>query len=359
VTEGGAKKSERFERMRAAFDAARTARPDLLCESQFIFGGRVARMRIVGPALAEHITRPFAHLRTSSDARAALTIDLWDERETHVPYPMQSGSRAMDVPDTIFPSGHGVLAASPSGRFVRYECPAWVTWFDRGARHMIGWRFCADRLSIHERTRPLPFLLAVWYADQGVHVIHAGLVARGQRGVLLCGSNGAGKSTSSLMCMAAGFDFLSDDHVGIDSPGDTAFLGHSMFGTTRIEPSHLTRFPWLAPHGLPSPEPLEGKSLVLLDEVMPERMRVSVPVVAIGLPRIVDRPHSSIRRASGGETLRAIAPSSLMLMPFGATRGRFDALGRLAEHVPAYWLELGRDLGDIAPRVDELLALVK
>jgi len=238
---------------------------------------------------------------------------------------------------------------------VRYDCTAWVTWLDRAARRIVGWRANADRLSMHERTRPLPFLLPVWYADQGVQVIHAGLVARDGRGVLFCGANGAGKSTSSLACLCAGLDFLSDDHVGLEAKSDGTFVGHSVFGSTRLEPDHLERFPELLPHAIPSPEWFETKSLILVAESMPERVIPSVPIRAIALPMLGDGPDTRVTPIGRAAALRALAPSTLMQMPFGATADRFAELARLTASVPAFKLELGRDVRGIAPRVHELI----
>lgn len=343
-----------YDRALAACEQALTARPELVFESSFMFGGQQVRMRVVGRELSEHLTRPFAHLRTPPDdsAPAALTIDVWDERQAHVPYP--SGGDT-DPTETVWPAGNGMLAVSAATRYVRYDCTAWVTWIDRAARRIIGWRANADRISMHERTRPLPFLLPIWYADSGVDVIHAGLVARNEKGVLFCGSNGSGKSTSSLASMCGGLDFLSDDHVGLEERADGSFVGHSVFGSTRVEPDHLTNFPQLIPYAIPSPEWYETKSLILVAEAMPLRVKPSVPIRAIALPMIVDAPRGRILPASRAEALRALAPSTLMQMPFGATPNRFTKLSRLAMSVPAFRLELGRDIGGIAPRVRELL----
>ena len=248
-----------------------------------------------------------------------------------------------------------MLALSAATRYVRYDCTAWVTWLDRGARRIVGWRANADRLSMHERTRPLPFLLPVWYADQGVQVIHAGLVARDGCGVLFCGANGAGKSTSSLACLCAGLDFLSDDHVGLEARRDGSFVGHSVFASTRLEPDHLVRFPELVPHAIPSPEWYETKSLILVAEAFPERVIPSVPIRAIVLPVLGEGQRSSATPIGRAAALRALAPSTLMQMPFGATADRFAELARLTAAVPAFRLDLGRDVRGIAPAVHEVL----
>lgn len=144
--------SDAYDRARAACDSAMTAAGEQLFERHFVFGGHQVRMRVA---------------------------DVWDERAVGVPYPLGGDLRA---DETIWPIGQGCLAVSPATRFVRYDCSSWVTWLDRAAGRVVGWRANADRLSVHERTRPIPFLLPVWYGDRGLDIVHAGLIARGDKG---------------------------------------------------------------------------------------------------------------------------------------------------------------------------------
>lgn len=65
--------------------------------------------------------------------------------------------------------------------------------------------------------------------------VHAGCVAQGGAGVLLCGASGAGKSTLSFACACAGWTFVSDDctwllpdreePVGVGRPHQARFRG--------------------------------------------------------------------------------------------------------------------------------------
>ena len=343
-----------FDRARNAVDTALAQAGPELAVCEFLFGGERVRMRSAGHNLAHHLSRPFSHLSVANDptATASLTIDVWDERKVHVPYPSESD---INPADTSWPGGHGMLSVSPATRFLRYDCSSWVTWLDRAAGRIVAWRANSDRLSMHERTRPLPFLLPVWYADRGLHIIHAGLVARDDTGILFCGHNGAGKSTTSLACLCAGLDFLSDDHVGlVEHKGQ--YVGHSVFASTRLEPDHLERsFPELLPHAIKSDEWFESKSLVLVGEAMPERVRRWAPIKAIVLPVQVNQPSSRLQPVSRAEALRALAPSTLMQMPFGATATRFRELAQLTMTVPAYRLELGRNIAAIAPSVRDLM----
>ncbi|MGH7719385.1 MAG: hypothetical protein ACREON_11145, partial [Gemmatimonadaceae bacterium] len=116
-----------FAVLQDAFHSALAARPDLLHECSYAFGGRPVRIRIVGNALAHHFLRPFAHLRLHDApplTPPAMQMDFWDESETEIGRPV-SGPAADDA---VWPTDDGQFAASADGRMIRYEDADAVTW---------------------------------------------------------------------------------------------------------------------------------------------------------------------------------------------------------------------------------------
>jgi len=338
-----------FSRMRTAFGQAVATNPDRLLESYYTFAGQIVRIRIVGRELAEQIGRPFSHLRMNGSVSPApqLTIDLWDVNETNIR--LHVGPARPDL------GWADATAVSPDGRFLGQRLPNTFTCLDRKAEHIIGSIAWSDDVFIYERGKPLTRPLVMWHNDRNVHVIHAGLVSRNEQGVLFAGRSGSGKSTSTLACLCAGFNYLSEDFVGLQRLKDGSFVGHSLYNSVFLETDDLARFPDLIPHAIKGRFPYEGKSLILLSQVFPKRLERSVPIKALALPRIVDSPRSRIRPASKGEALLAVGPSSLFMALSPEDCG-FERLVQLVEHVPSYWLELGRDRSEIPRRVEELLA---
>jgi hypothetical protein len=77
-----------------------------------------------------------------------------------------------------------------------------------------------------------------------ITILHAGCVARGDRGVLLCGEPGAGKSCLAYACVKSGWTLLSDDFSALvrDPRGNTVIgRPHRL----RFRPSALHLFPEL------------------------------------------------------------------------------------------------------------------
>jgi hypothetical protein len=70
--------------------------------------------------------------------------------------------------------------------------------------------------------------------------VHAGCVVRDGRGVLLCGSSTAGKSTLAYACAKAGWTWLSDDCTCLlPDSDDRSAIGRTSIGRLRLD---ATRF---------------------------------------------------------------------------------------------------------------------
>jgi len=338
-----------FKLMESAFNHAMEGNPDISNVSTYIFGGYNARLRILGHELARGITKAFAHLQANglSNEPPFLTIDVWDQEETGVCCRVDALNENMGC--------EKVIAMSSDGRFVGEQLANTLTCYNNKTQHIISSIVRGGETSVYVSCKPLARALLEWHNDRGVQMVHAGLVAQHGNGVLFVGKSGCGKSTSALACLSAGFDFLSEDYVGLQRLDDGSFIGHSLYNSVFLSPDHLARFPALIPYVMEG-MPHEEKSAVVLSQVFPERLKRVVPIRALVLPRIVDTTRSMVRPASKGEALLSLGPSSLLQIPNRrlGIRG-FGKLARLVEQVPSYWLDLGRDLDSIPLRMEELL----
>lgn len=337
----------------SAFQCAVQKRPDLVCESYYCFGGQSVRMRVVGRALAHHLTRAFAHLEIAALGSQVpqLTIDLWDESESGIPHPTNSLDGASDL---TWKTSGGLLTAYAGGRLLSFQQSAGATWFERRSRHIIGWRHSGEQLEMVERSKPLPFLLSIWYYDHSVYILHAGLISQDGQGVLIGGPSGTGKSTTSLVCLLAGFDFLGDDHIGLSVGADGAFVGYSLYNGARLSPDVLSQLPTFQPYAVPSDSLKDDKFLVLLSEVLPAQVERAVTLCAIVLPRISHLAKSRLQPASKREAMLRLAPTSFFT-PFSSGARGFQRLGQLVDQVPRYWLDMTEHPDEIPPLIQQVL----
>ena len=340
-----------FAAMRTDFERAVKRFPEEVYQSFYTFAGRSVRIRVVGRQLAEHIVRPFAHLRPPEPPRESpqLAIDLWDDNKTERRPP--PGPEYDDLPWTE------ATVQSTGDRFLGQRLPHTFSCLDRHASHILATIAWHDRIFIYERAKPLARLLLTWHNDRQIQIIHTGLVARDGKGVLLVGKSGSGKSTSSLACIAAGFDYLSEDYVGLEECDDGSFLGHSLYNSLFAKTTHLARFEDLFPHAYRGRLPHEEKSVLVLSQLFPERLRRTVPIRALAFPQVVDAERTEFRPASKGEALLALGPSSLLQIPNRRLGSQvFGRLAQLVARVPCYCLKLGNDLRSIPACIDDLVA---
>ncbi len=120
--------------------------------------------------------------------------------------------------------------------------------------------------SLYERGRPLKTPLTVWMRDRNVQVAHAACVALEGRGALLLGASGSGKSTLAARCLAAGFEFLSDDKVALTGDAATGFTGHSLNNSLHLSADSIDLVPELAASAVAPATKLDDKFRVPLAE---------------------------------------------------------------------------------------------
>jgi hypothetical protein len=333
-----------FNLMRENFARAAARSPYGVSCLYYILAGELVQFRIVGQKLARLLRLPFAHLEKGRAIGevAHLTIELWDQAETGF-----DGSEP----------GSWMTYPLVHDRYAAYRFHGTCVHFDRISRHMIGSVANAETLSLYERGRPLHPPLARWLNDRRVPLIHAGLVSKAGKGVLLAGAGGSGKSTTAITCLEAGYQYLSDDLLGLQILPDGSAIGHSLYNSTYLEVSHLSRFSKLGCHAVKNGDNAEDKLLVLFSEIFPTRLERAANINVIVLPRVSHQSQSTFSLAPKSKALFALAPSSRNVNK-GLGVADFEALVQLVERVPCYWLDLAEDLEEIPRCVDKLLGAV-
>lgn len=309
--------------------------------------GHPVRLRVAGNAWADIVAASMGHLAgaTAAGVKPALTVDVWDVAETGVqPPPLME-------PDLSAPPI--LMKSSDDGRFVGEERAHGMQWLDRSSDHIVGFAQSADRLNLDERARPFHKMLSAWLEDRGVQFVHSGLITHADKGILFVGNGGAGKSTSSISCLRAGMGYLGDDFIGLGVE-DNRFVGYGLYASCLLNVHHIKRFPDLQPLAHAPHYDYELKYVLYLTEAFPKCLRRRTGIHALMLPRVVDAEVTTFRLATKGETLKAIAPTSVMLLP-RPNRAAFERLTQLVQVTPSYWLELGRRV-DLIPDAVKALA---
>ena len=223
--------------------------------------------------------------------------------------------------------------------------------YDAARRAALYWVAASDVVPWWESSFPLRTILHWWGAPTPLQPVHAGGVGSEGCGVLVAGNSGAGKSTTSLACLEAGMDYVGDDYVLVDVE---ALRVHSLYGTVKLEPHNLERFPALAPLIVNAERLDVEKAMAFLHDHRPERLVAELQVQAIVMPKVTGVIDSHLEPASAAVALRVLAPTTSYHLP-GYRREVFTKLTALVRSLPCYHLHAGTDLEQVAATVASLV----
>jgi hypothetical protein len=206
-----------------------------------------------------------------------------------------------------------------------------------------------------ERSIPIRHILHWWtQAQPAGQLVHAGAVGTPAGGMLLLGASGAGKSTTTLACLAGGLKIASDDFVLV-APAQGSPAIHSISATAKLSRSALLRFPELAAKMVNPQEQEPEKALFFLDRFSPSPLIGTMPLKALVMLNRLDRHDTSFAPVSAAAALQASAPNTLFLLP-GDRSQAFTRIAQIFRDHPCFRLDLGHDLAQIPERIGELLA---
>jgi hypothetical protein len=316
------------------------------------FADRRIRLRFAGSELADALLpalRPrLVDPDPDSTTQPHATIELWQERSV-VGCALALPWRESDLAARGLLRGPGdadVVAVHEAGSGA-------VTLIDRRARVLLHRVPDSFELPWWERAAPLRPALFWALSEPGRHLVHAGAVGDDRRGgILLAGAGGSGKTTVALAALAAGMRYVADDYLLLHTRPEP--VAWNLFATAKLDAGHLARIPRFAPAISISADPVaDEKSVLDIADLLPDALAPSLPIRAIVVPRIRGG-RTVLRRASAGEALLALAPSTAFQMPFddGAV---VASLAEVARGVPAFGLDVGDDIDELANAIDDVL----
>jgi hypothetical protein len=223
--------------------------------------------------------------------------------------------------------------------------------YDADRQIGLWWTQDYTRLPLYQRAAPFLLLFHWWHAlgRDGSLLLHAAAVGtKDERGLLLSGRGGSGKSTTAVACLLDGeWRYLADDYCVVRAGTETPTV-HSLYCSAKIDAKTLAGFPGLtrsvsSPDGWRDPQ---EKIILNLHRSFSKRLRRELPLRAILLPSVPKennraRPNRFTPVGSGA-AVRALAPSTLFQLP-GAAANNFRMIAALTNGLPCFELELGSE----------------
>jgi len=170
--------------------------------------------------------------------------------------------------------------------------------------------------------------------------LHAACVAAGERGILVAGPSGAGKTTLAVALAYAGLSFLADDMVFL-SPTDAGITVLGFADEVDVTDQTMAMFPALRPVARPQLAG-GGKWSLRLEDACAAPVRLACRPALLVLARVGNGDDSRIAPLSASEALIELTPN-LLLTDALASQAHLGVLAQLADTTTCVRLETGRD----------------
>jgi hypothetical protein len=307
----------------------------------FRFGGLVVGIRAEPGGLAA-LTGMIAH-RAVGDLPATALLDITaaaaPELEPLLPSDPHGPDRVLLSSATAYclwdPHGGGKLTA-----------------IDRTNRRGVVWYRAAGRLASWDVARPFLHAFKGLAPATGLLPVHAAAVALGGRGILIAGFSGAGKTSTALACVEAGWRYVGDDVVLLGGP---PLRATNLYRSARVREDMFARLP----ASLAGLVTLSTDSGELKAEVDIGRLAASVigdaAIAAIVVPRRQGAPGVVIAPLRRSAALRELSVNTLVAMP-GDAAASHEAMARAMHDTPCYCLDPGPDLARVPAALASLAA---
>jgi hypothetical protein len=224
--------------------------------------------------------------------------------------------------------------------------------YHRPTRRAVYWVPRAENLPYWEMAAPFRTVFHWWSSSFDGQLTHAAVVGKSGRGVLLVGRGGSGKSTTALLSVEAGLDYIGDDYVLLT--GDPEPAAHSLYSSAKMHTAFLGQALPAWRRQVATEIGPEKKSLFFLHETRPEQIRRQLRIAAIVQPQVTTRPVAQWQSRRALDALLAAGPSTMYQLP-DARQGTLSFLARLAAGLPTKTLLLGQNLGSGPARIAEWL----
>lgn len=304
--------------------------------------GDILCLEFAGNALEETLTRALSHLEILPPSpQPSMTICIWDSISTSTPMPPPLYDHA------------NVSTGKDENTFLHYQLGADTFHFFHPKKDKaLYWIRSPAQIPWWETVSPLRILLNQWFERKDRLILHASAVATSDGGCLLAGPAGSGKSTTALSCLFNGMRYAADDLLLASN--DDEPMGYCLYSTAKLRRNTYSFLPHLAAYETRWKNSEPDKAVFFLSEAFEKTIVERFSIKAILLPQVVDAEETTWVPAKALDALKALAPSSIFLIP-GAGRRKFEQMSRFVRKIPAYHLRLGRDHGRIPEVVSRLI----
>lgn len=205
-----------------------------------------------------------------------------------------------------------------------------------------------------EKASPFRMILNWWVETKGWFLLHAASVGYLDKGLIIVGKSGKGKTSTALTALTTGkLSYIGDDYILLDQKKNPWAV--SLYSSAKLDSLTVKRFPELKKAITKSKDPTQ-KSTVYLNDFDSKKIVRTLPVKAVVIPQVKNSKESTYESIPPSQALFALAPSTIFqLLPENPTTHSFSDITKLVSKLPCYQFYAGHDKNIIAQKLKELL----
>ena len=191
---------------------------------------------------------------------------------------------------------------------------------------------------------------------QGVFPLHAAAVALDQKGLIIAGNSGQGKSTLLLHLLKEEMQYMGDDTVLLKQQSECPEM---LAFPTAIKITERTAqfFPEVST-AIREMLPGKGGKYRLDMPTNNNKLALSAKPALLILPEITANKETTIHPISHLEAAMQCIPQNTFVTENEVCRNNFDVLSQLVKNVKCYRVRLGQDMNSIGRQLVDVLCSV-
>jgi hypothetical protein len=289
------------------------------------------------PDLANHFTLALKHNCSSEGSDPDLTIHVWQRSDLTtepLPYSKYQGQGQTGCNKLYRIDANSISIFHPPKKLAFY--------------------ILNDIVDRHDWIFATPFrnIFHWFFHHHNIHLIHGAVVGLSSNSILLTNKSGSGKSTTTMKCLEAGLDYLSDDFVGISSKTLSAY---SFYNSLKLSPSNPFFNSELRNHVWNNRRLKQEKAIIFTNNLYPEQIKKESTLKAVVVPQLADHQNTRVSKIRSSEALLAILPTTLGLN-WHLSNEHGAAIKKIVSELPCFRLTLGPNDQEIISAIKDILA---
>ncbi len=309
--------------------------------------GTTVCLNFAGIALLPYLTPALEHLKITKPANVELTINVWDTESTNVEMipPPCTINEYTDRGDIW---GFNSKRIKTAFHWSEYS----VNVMDLNTNTGVYWVKTPKAFPYWVYSSPFRSMIQWWMEKNGGQLLHAAAVGTENGAVLITGKGGVGKSTTAIISLNVGMNYLGDDYVIVKKDPEPKV--YSLYSTAKLNMEDMHRFQSLERFaGEPLSENQE-KAVLFLYPGLKKQIKKEMPLRAIFTPQIKSQLHTIISPISFWPVQRAMSFTTMSQLP-GVGSHTHEFISELTRSLPCYTIGLGSDFNLIPDAINNFL----